>query len=98
MKILKKDLFYQNIEDRSHDIGITLNGINLVNMTRKQSKSFFKIYKLINDNGDIIIPKGFELIGANQHDGVLEYIFKSPKDKQFVLIEVDLAIDENEYF
>jgi len=98
MKILKKDLNYQNINDKSGDIGIMLNGINLINMERDQAAKFLRVYNLINKNGDIIIPKGAELIGKNQYGGAAEYKFMIKDEKKVVLIELDLAINDKEYF
>ena len=98
MNKLKKDLFYYNINDKSGDIGITLNGINLVNMRRDQAAKFLRVYNLINEDGNIIIPKGAELIGKVQHGGAIEYIFIIKIDKRTVLIELDLVIDDEEYF
>jgi hypothetical protein len=98
MKILKKDLNYQNINDKSGDIGIILNGINLINMKRDQAAKFLRVYNLINEDGDIIIPKGVKLIDKNQCGGAEEYKFVLKIEGRIALIELDLAIDDKEYF
>lgn len=98
MKILKKEVFYQNINDKSGDIGIILNGINLINIKRDQAAKFLRVYNLINEDGDIIIPKGVKLIDKNQYGGAEEYKFMIKDEKRVVLIELDLAIDDKEYF
>ena len=92
---LKKDLFYFNIADRTGDIGITINDINLVSMQRDEAKKILLQYNLIKENGNIILQKGLQLVTTIQHGGATEYIFKYMN----TILKVDLAeIDDDEYF
>ena len=98
-KKLNKDLYYHNINDNSGDIGITIfekdDSIlaDLIDYDRTKAKLILQKYNLIKDNGDIILPKGLELIDEEQHGGATEYTFSL----KYVNIKLDLA-EVDHYF
>ena len=66
---------------------------DLIDYDRTKAKLILQKYNLIKDNGDIILPKGLELIDEEQHGGATEYTFSL----KYVNIKLDLA-EVDHYF
>ncbi|MNT86602.1 hypothetical protein D3C72_2269110 [compost metagenome] len=54
---------------------MNINGIELIDLSPAEGLQILKNHNLIN-NGNVVIPAGFSLVGITQHGGAFEYEFQ----------------------
>ena len=93
-KVIKNIIYctVKDVKDNICDLAIDLNGQSLIDMNRNKALNLLKVNGLIED-GNIIIPKGFELTDHKLHGGAEEYIFNNG----FLAIDMSFDGDEDEY-
>lgn len=97
-KVLKNDLLYVNLNqvvDGSTDIGINLNGVELINEELKGAVKLLSDGGMIKGDGDIIIPKGATFVKKEEFGGATEYTFTF--NGNTALVDLFLE-DEDELF
>lgn len=105
---VKKDIAYYGINgllEGETDIGITINGINLVNMEKEKAIEILNNYGLVKNANlqgfgkyqkCIVIPKGFEVINIVDLINYRTYKLKGNIDGKNIVIEIDLLFFDSE--